>query len=71
MQNAIHAALKVDCMARTAQVGESIITDLAKGNVHQAFCHLKGWYQGATETQARPCLQTMEKQTAEHVNLYQ
>ena len=24
----------------------------------------------ATETQARPCFQTTEKQTAEHINLY-
>jgi hypothetical protein len=39
--------------------------------VHEAFRHLKGCYRGATETQARPCFQTMEKQTAECVDLYQ
>ncbi len=55
MQRAIHVALKVDHMARTAQVGDSIVADLAEGNVHEVFCHLKGWYQAATETQARPC----------------
>ncbi len=58
-------------MAHMSQVGKSIIPDLAKGNVHKAFCHLKGWYRAATETQAWPCFHTMEKQTAEHVDLYQ
>jgi hypothetical protein len=70
MQCTIYAALKVDHTARMVQVGESIVTNLAKGNVHEAFHHLKGWYRAAMETQARPCFQTMEKQTAEHVDLY-
>ncbi len=71
MQCAIQAALKVDCTACTAQVGKSIVADFAKRNVHEAFHHLKGWYQAAMETQARPCFQTMERQTAERVDLYQ
>jgi hypothetical protein len=71
MQRAIHAALKRDHAARTAQVGESIVAKLAKGNVHEAFRHLKGWYREASETQARPCFQTMERQTLERVKLYQ
>jgi hypothetical protein len=71
MQCAIHTTLKVEHTARTAQVSDSIIADLAKGNVHKAFCHLKGWYWAATETQARPCFQTMERLTAERVDLYQ
>ena len=70
MQRTIHAALKKDHAARTAQVGESIIAELVKGNVHEAFRHLKGWYRSATEMQTRPCIQTMEKQTMERVNLY-
>jgi hypothetical protein len=70
MQRAIHVVLKVDHTARMAQVGKSIIADLTKGNVHKAFCHLKGWYWVATETQAWPCFQTMEKQTVECINLY-
>ena len=45
MQRAIHAALKRDRAARTAQVGKLIIAKLAKGNVHEAFRHLKGWYR--------------------------
>jgi hypothetical protein len=71
MQHTIHAALKKDCAARTAQVGKSIVAKLAEGNVHKAFRHLKGWYRSATETQARPCFQTTEKQMMEHVDLYQ
>ncbi len=70
MQRAIHAALKRDRAARTAQVGKLIVAKLAKGNVHEAFRHLKGWYREALETQARPCFQTMERQTVEHVELY-
>ena len=70
MQRAIHTALKRDRAARTAQIGDSIVAELAEGNVHEAFRHLKGWYREASETQARPCLQTMERQTAERVELY-
>jgi hypothetical protein len=71
MQCAIDALLKVDRTAHMVQVGKSINANLTKGNVHEAFCHLKGWYWLAMETQARPCFQTMEKQTAERVDLYQ
>jgi hypothetical protein len=70
MQRAIHAALKRDRAARTAQVGESIVAELAEGNVHEAFRHLKGWNREASETQARPCFQTMERQRLECVELY-
>ncbi len=44
--------------------------ELTGGNVQEAFCHLKGWYQAATEMQAKPCYQTMERQTSEQVDLY-
>ena len=44
MQWAIHAVLKRDCAARMAQIGKSIVAELAEGNVHEAFRHLKGWY---------------------------
>jgi hypothetical protein len=44
--------------------------ELAGGNVQEAFCHLKGWYRSATDTQARPCFQTMDRQTAERIDLY-
>jgi hypothetical protein len=54
----------------TVQVRESIFANLAEGNVHEAFRPLKGWYRVAKETQARPCFQTMEKQTAERVDLH-
>ncbi len=70
-QCTIHAALKADRTARTAQVGGSIVADLAKGNTHEAFHHLKGWYRVAIETQAQPCFHTMERQMVERVDLYQ
>ena len=70
MQRTIHAALKIDRAERTAQVGKSIVAELAEGNVHEAFRHLKGWYREASETQVRPCFQTMERQMVERVELY-
>jgi hypothetical protein len=70
MQRAIHAALKRDPAARTAQVGELIVAELAEGNVHEGFRHLKGWYRTASETQAKPCFHAMEWQTPETVELY-
>jgi hypothetical protein len=70
MQCTMYTLLKVDRTARTAQVGKLIVADLAEGNVHEAFHHLKWWYRAATETQAQPCFQTKEKQTAERVDLY-
>jgi hypothetical protein len=70
MQRAIYMALKVDRIVPMAQVGKAIVANLAEGNMHKAFHHLKGWYRAAMEAQARPCFQTMEKQTAERVDLY-
>ncbi len=70
MQRAICAALTRDRAARTAEVGELILAKLAEGNVHEAFRHLKGWYREASETQAKPCPQTMVRQTAERVKFY-
>ena len=61
MQRAIHAALKRDRAVRTAQVGDLIVAELAEGNVHEAFRHLKGWFRNASETQAKPCSHTMER----------
>jgi hypothetical protein len=34
--------------------------ELTGENVQEAFRHLKGWYQEATEMQAKPSYQTME-----------
>ncbi len=55
MKREIKAAIKADKQKLTAKVGNSIIPELAKGDVKEAFRHLKGWYRKAAETQARPC----------------
>ncbi len=47
-----------------------IVAELAKGDVKEAFRHLKGGYRKATETQARPCQQMMEHQTNKWEELY-
>ena len=66
----IQASLKQDQVDCAASVGSSIETELAGGNVQEAFRHLKGWYRAATKTQAKPCYQTMDHQTSERVDLY-
>jgi hypothetical protein len=40
MQRTIYTLLKVDRTARMAQVSKSIVANLAKGNMHEAFRHL-------------------------------
>ena len=70
MKREVHAALKEDKRQLTVEVGENIMSKLGKGNVQEAFWHLKGWYRMASEAQARPCCQTMERQTDERVELY-
>ena len=71
MQREIQKCLRANRDARTKVVGETISTELAGGNIQEAFCHLKEWYRSATNTQARPCFQTMDRQTAERIDLYQ
>jgi hypothetical protein len=56
----IGASLRKDRAKRTKGVGTQIKSKLAGGNVKEAFCHLKGWYWAASETQAKPCFHTME-----------
>ena len=45
------------------------MTEIREGKVQEAFRHLKGWYRNTSETQAKPCHQTMERQTDEIVEL--
>jgi hypothetical protein len=70
MQRQIGALLRKDRADRTEWVGTLIESKLTGGNVQEAFRHLKGWYRAASETQAKPCFQTMERQTSERVDLY-
>ena len=44
--------------------------ELHKGDVQEAFLHLKGWYWAALETKTWPYHQTMERQTDKWVELY-
>ncbi len=67
----IWASLRNNRVARMKGVSDMIEAELAKGDVQEAFCLLKGWYRAASETVARPCPQTMARQTEEWVELYQ
>jgi hypothetical protein len=66
----IGKSLRTDRADHTLSDGTLIKSELTMGNVHEAFRHLKGWYRAALETQAKPCRQTMDHQTAERVGLY-
>ncbi len=46
MQLAINVSLMKDHAACTAQIGRLIVIELAVGNVHEAFRHLKGLVPG-------------------------
>ena len=70
LQRKIRASLKADRQERARRAGEAANAELATGNIREAFRHLKGWYREAGEISPRPCLQTMEQQTAERVELY-
>jgi hypothetical protein len=70
MKRGIWNSLKDDRIARTKRVGQSIEAKLGGGDVQEAFRLLKGWYRAATEVEARPCPQTMERQTKERIALY-
>ncbi len=70
MQRQIGAMLCKDHADRMEWVGTLIESKLTRGNVQEAFHHLKGWYRATSEMQARPCFHTMERQTSERVDLY-
>jgi hypothetical protein len=63
----IWASLRNDRAACTKGVGNIIEVELAKGDVQEAFCLLKGWYRVVSETVARPCPQTMARQMEDRV----
>ncbi len=63
MKCKIEASIKADKQKLTTKVGDLIVAELSKGDVQEAFQHLKGWYRKVAEMQARPCQQTMENQT--------
>jgi hypothetical protein len=66
----IGVSLQKDWTDQTAAVGATVEAELARGNLQEAFHHLKGWYRATTEMQAKPCYHTMEHQTLERVDLY-
>jgi hypothetical protein len=70
MKLLIWASLRDNKAAHTKDVGDAIETELAKGEVQEAFRLLKGWYRVASETVACPCPQTMARQMEDRVELY-
>ncbi len=70
MKHLVWASLCNDRVACMKGVGNTIKAELAKGDMQEAFCLLKGWYWAASETVACPCPQMMARQTEERVELY-
>jgi hypothetical protein len=70
MKRGIWNSLQDNRIAETNRVGQSIEAELRGGDVQEAFQLLKGWYRAATEVEARPCPQTMARQTEERIALY-
>ena len=70
MKRDIWNSLKDNRIARTKRASQSIEAKLRGGDVQEAFRLLKGWYRAATEVEARPCTQTMARQTEERIALY-
>ncbi len=66
----IGISFQKDQTDQTAAVGATVEAKLARGNVQEAFHHLKGWHRATTEMQAKPCYHTMEYQMLERVDLY-
>ena len=44
---------------------------LEAGDLAEAWSSWKGWYTAAADWPPKPCHETMEKQTAERVDLYE
>jgi hypothetical protein len=55
MKPKIKASIKADKQKLTGKVGSLIVIKLVKGDIKEAFRHLKGWYREAAKMQARPC----------------
>ena len=66
----IKASLKEDRIARAKATGEACEGALRQGNVQEAFRHLQGWYQAASEVALRPCFLALERQTQDREELY-
>ncbi len=70
LHHQVGASLCKDRADRASHVRTLIESELVGGNVQEAFRHLKGWYWAVSDTQAKLCRQTMERQTLERVDIY-
>jgi hypothetical protein len=51
----IGASLRKDQADWMSRIGTMIKSELTGGNVQEAFCHLKKWYQAVSDMKAKPC----------------
>ena len=67
----IKQSLKSDRQERARKAGVEITDHLSNGELKDAWSVAKRWYRLASETAPKPCYHSLEKQTAERVDLYQ
>ena len=67
----VKALLNSDRKQRAKTAAETIEDHLGSGNLKEAWRALKGWYAQASDRLPKPCYDSMVKQTAERVKLYE
>ena len=63
--------MNLDRKRRAANAATNIKAHLADGNLKEAWCVAKGWYRTVDDIAPKTCYESMEKQTAEKVKLYE
>ena len=66
----IHKLLREDGVERARRAGEKATLLWAKGKEKEVWAVVKGWYRQVSEKPAKPCCQTMARQTKEREDLY-
>ena len=66
----IHKLLGEDRVERPRRAGEKATLLRAEGKEKEAWAVVKGWYRQVSKKPAKPCAQTMARQTKERVDLY-
>ena len=69
MGREIKARLKLDRQAQAEKAADAVESYLEAGELKEAWRSLKGWYAEASDKAAKPCYESMQKQTKERTDL--
>ena len=70
LSRSIRRALRQDRKRRAARVGLEAEYHLAKGEVHEAFRTIRGWYRDRTPPQSKPLFEDLQDRSSEYESLY-